>query len=431
MAWAQKPLTAKGVEPDPLLIGLDLNATRARAVYGTTQVTPRPLPLDGAQPDLPMVLSLEGRRLQVGRAGASLCRLSPHLACVDFLAALGQEQEWSAGRHRLDAARALTVVLEQLQPACTSAKGMVLAVPAYLSRAQAVLLPQLAEKARLPLLGSVSTTLACALEACVLQPWAGTALVLDVDDHALIASTVIADGQQVWIHATQYWPHLSLRAWKGRLLDCVADRCIRQSRRDPRDSPAAEQSLYDQLEEALNLSGQGRIVELLIQTANWYQNLLVRPEEMLAFCDRLVRQTLREIQGMLTASAARTQLHGLFLTQAAGRLPGLASALESLLLADVPTAQIEPLAVPQAQIEPDSDFGEDLLQGGDLPGRVTLLAADVVARMAHAVAARMYRGELPHGHLDLAVPLSRSEIPPPVTNPPRRSFRLFSVDPGT
>jgi hypothetical protein len=162
-------------------------------------------------------------------------------------------------------------------------------------------------------------------------------------------------------------------------------------------------------------------VELLIQTTNWYQNLLVRPEEMLAFCERLVRQALREVQGMLLASSANVQLRGVFVTQAANRLPGLASALEGLVLDDVPTAEVEP----------SGDFGEDLLQSNEVPGRVTFLAADVVARMAHGLAARMYRGELPHGHLDLAVPLSRSETPPPSGSPPKRSFRLFSADPGT
>ena len=46
----------------------------------------------------------------------------------------------------------------------------------------------------------------------------------------------------------------------------VADRCIRQSRRDPRDSASAEQALYDQLEDALESAAKGKTVDLLSQT---------------------------------------------------------------------------------------------------------------------------------------------------------------------
>src|SRR5262249_31707694 len=101
MGWARKSAPANRVEPEPTLIGLDLNATRARAVHGPAQTLPRLLPLAGTADDLPMVLSLQGRKAEVGQAGAALCRLLPHLTCLDFLANLGEPREWTAGRHRL------------------------------------------------------------------------------------------------------------------------------------------------------------------------------------------------------------------------------------------------------------------------------------------------------------------------------------------
>jgi hypothetical protein len=361
-----------------------------------------------------MILSLDGRRPQVGRAGASLCRLSPHLVCLDFLASLGESREWVVRRHRIDAARAVGLVFERLQPACAGGKGAVLSLPAYLTRAQAVLLGPLANKARLALLGSVSGPLAGALAAHAAEAWSGTAVVIDADDHALTASTVVADDEQLWIHATQSWPHFNLRAWKGRLLDKVSDRCIRQSRRDPRDSAAVEQSLYEQLERALGVGG--RTVELLIQTTNWYQNLLIQPEEMLAACDGLVRQARNEIQAMLSASPARDSLRTVLVTAAAGRLPGFVDAMQELVREVVP---------PRA-LDASDDFGEDLMPNGHGPVRVTVLAADAAARAAHSVAARMHRGELPRGHLDLALPLPRAESQ---AAPGKRTFRLFSADP--
>ncbi len=96
------------------LIGLDLNASRARAIQGENHGSgphiPMALPLDGNERELPLALSLEERQPRVGRAGAGLCRKSPHLACLDFLPYLGDSRIWSAGRHRLDAAGALALL---------------------------------------------------------------------------------------------------------------------------------------------------------------------------------------------------------------------------------------------------------------------------------------------------------------------------------
>src|SRR5207253_6349978 len=121
-------------------------------------------------------------------------------------------------------------------------KGMVLAVPDYLSREQGMLLPASATKARLPLLGAVSASLAAALSTFASSPWSGPAVLLDVDDHAFGCALLISDQQEtprtlvkeaddavaddaatlsrVHVHAL---PHLGVRAWKSRLLDAVAD----------------------------------------------------------------------------------------------------------------------------------------------------------------------------------------------------------------
>src|SRR5256886_15424367 len=72
-----------------------LPVSRARAVAGVRGVPPRVLPLDAPHADLPLAISLEGRRPEVGRAGLALCRQSPHLVCLDFLAALRSEEHTS------------------------------------------------------------------------------------------------------------------------------------------------------------------------------------------------------------------------------------------------------------------------------------------------------------------------------------------------
>src|SRR5947209_17179226 len=121
-------MTHNGV---PALTGFDLNATRMRAVSGTPGTPPHTLPLDGAQAELPMALSLEGRAPVIGRPALGLCRLLPHVACLDFLGCLGEEREWSAGRHRLNAGDALALVFERLRPLCANTKGLAFALPAY------------------------------------------------------------------------------------------------------------------------------------------------------------------------------------------------------------------------------------------------------------------------------------------------------------
>src|SRR5438552_2104582 len=213
MAWPQKPVAVKRPELAAILAGFDLNATRARAVHGPVQLEPRILPLDEDRDELPMVLSLENRRPQVGRAGAALCRQSPHLTCCDFLAALGEKREWAAGRYRLNASKATAAVFERLQASCTDTKGLVVALPGYLTRTQVTLLTPLAQKARWPLLGSVQAPLAAALAIHAVHPWSGLALVLDADDHALTVTTVFADGEQLYVQAAQAVPHLNLCAW--------------------------------------------------------------------------------------------------------------------------------------------------------------------------------------------------------------------------
>src|SRR5262245_41409631 len=183
MAWGSwsrsKPESAHGV-----VVGLDLNATRVRAAYGPAAgAAPRGLVLDDPHPDLPMVVSLEKRSAEVGRAGVGLVRRLPHLAVRDFLPALGHDRVWTAGRHCLDAAAAVVLVGERLRPALSGQHALAVAVPAYLSLQQVTLLTAALERARLPVLGTA--TVPVAVVATHADSRYGTALVVDADGHAL------------------------------------------------------------------------------------------------------------------------------------------------------------------------------------------------------------------------------------------------------
>lgn len=386
------------------LIGLDLNATRARAIQGEISGSgpqaPLALPLDGDERELPLALSLEERHPRVGRAGASLCRRSPHLACVDFLPYLGDGRLWIGGRHRLDAAGALALVCAHLQHRFGRAEGVTVTPPAYFSAAQAALLADVAGRARWRLLGSVPAPVAAALAAHVYLPWSGQAVVIDLDGAALILSAVSVRDDQVHLRHVHLVPRLGRGVWLGRLLDGAALRCIRLSRRDPRESAETEQALFDQLSAVLDSGGE-EPAEMVLQTPHWYQHLQFSPTELSVICAPLVERTLAEIRRFLADIAELDSIGTVLLTGSAARLPGLTAAIEEQIL--------QPDAMPPLD-EENADFGEGLIDDNGLPARVHVLDDDAVARAAFDVALRQQRGDLPHGHLDgIALPRSAAD----------------------
>jgi hypothetical protein len=332
------------------------------------------------------------------------------LACAHFLGHLGTDHQWSAGRHRLDAARALALVFDRLGTTLAGPQGVALAVPAYLSVPQAETTGAAAMRAKLPVFGIVPTPLAAALIAYAEQPWSGAALVADIDDHALTWSVVQIEGGLAQLLATEAWPLLSLRAWRERLLDVLADRCVRQSRRDPRDSGDAEQSLYEQIDPILEVCRHGQMAEAAVQTTQWYQNLVVQPGELADACVLLVRQSVDAMSALQTAILRPGATGAALLTDAVARLPGLAAAIEKV--ASPP---------PTSPMEAEDDFSAGLLDAMNLErASLYLLTADAVARAAHALASGWQRRELPPGRIE-AAPL----LPPPSPDagPPRLHFR--------
>jgi hypothetical protein len=381
----------------PILVALDLNATRVQAVSDAGDGEPEALLLEGMRADLPLAVCLEGRHMQVGSAGLAHRRAVPHFVCLGFLPHLGTTRTWTAGRHRLDASKALGLVFDHLQPACSQAKGILLVLPAYLNETQRQAVLKLAEKARWKVLGTVAAPLAAILAGQTdRQPWSGLTFVLDADEHAMTWSAVTCVDGQARLLATQTQSRLSTTAWMERLLDSVADRCVRQSRRDPRDSAPTEQALYDQLDAALDLCQSRQMADLVIQTANWCQNLVWRPDDPATACAPLAAQALDEMRDLEEQHGSPVHV---LVTAAAARLPGLVPLLNEALWQPTPEEVIE--------MKPSSDFGEGLMQD-DAPSTahapLTVLAARSPTLAAHTVLVRLFRNELPRGNVS-AVPL--------------------------
>jgi hypothetical protein len=394
---------------------------------------PLTFPLDPPGQDLPMVLSLERHPPQVGRCGQRLVRNQPHLTCRNFLADLGVKgpgaRYWQAGRHQLDSSQALGVVWQRLGLACARTTGVVVSLPPYLSRPQADLLRHLGIKHKVSLLGSLPSLLAAALAGYAEQTWLGSVVVVDIDDHALAIGLVRAVEGEAHLLEARHFPQLGLKVWQDRLINALADNCVLQSRRDPRDVPLAEQSLFEQLDALLDAGLYGRMIQLGIQAPQWYQNLLVRPEETSAFCAHLARQAAREVDAFYQMVPAEEVPPSMLLTAQAGRLPGLAMLLRSYMEEMV----LEPQGMLAKQrLVAEEDFGEGLIQhsSGQIAG-VALLAAEAVARAAHGVGAFFQRGDCPRGHLEAVAPLP---LPHPLeAGPPRVNFQgqdFFLTDPS-
>jgi len=407
------------------LVGLDLNATRARAVRATVRtplgLVAQALPLEDTGSSLPLALHLELRQPTVGSHAARLARQQPHLVCDNFLPHLGTPRQWTFGRHKLDAAAALRLVFEALGVRFGPTEAVAAVLPEYLSGPQVAQLAGLTHKLKWKLLGSVPVGVGATLAAHAKLPWSGSLLVVDADDHALSCSAVVLTPERATWLTGGYLPTLGLGTWMRRLLDGTAQRCIRLSRRDPRDCPAADQDLYLQLRRLIDKPpSSDDLLSLVLNTAQWSQHLMIRPSELTGFCVPLLQQALQliaQVNQALLGAAQAGPLAGVILTPLAAGLPGLRLALERSLVAPPP----EPTF--------DDDLGAGLLEADGLAPRVHVLGPDDLAQAAAGLAELFRAGRVAQGHRD-TVPLLRPHLDD--VGPPRVHFagRDYQLGPG-
>jgi hypothetical protein len=392
MIWSRKPAP---IHDRTRAVGLDLTASRIRAEAVASKS--RALVLDEPDAELLLFASGERRSLEVGRAGFAACRRLPHLVCSNFLPSLGQPREWRLGRHTLVAESALGLAFDKIRkPVTAETDAIALALPVYLAPAQVTRATAAAGRSRLPLKGTAVGALALAADRAhtlltgkpaapepaeadwvvPLRPAAGgpgAVVVIDADEFALSAALVAVEGDVVRMVGSAVWPRLAAKAWKDRLLDAVADRCVRLCRRDPRDSAEAEQALYEQLDEAIDRARAGQRLSLCVRTAHWFQDVIQQPEEFEAHCSQLARSAGDCARDFTNGIGLAEPPRAVWLTDAAGRLPGLVRAVH----ANTPEGTA-----------------------------VEVLPPGAVAAAAAALVPRWLAAELPRAHLDgvIAVP---------------------------
>ena len=377
-------------------VGIDLTSTRIRTVVSGSGPD-RPILLDAPDIDLSLVVNLDRKPLDVGRVGYAAIRKAPHHVCANFLPYVTESKSWKAGRQSLSADAALGVAFAKIAPGIVNeAEAIGLAIPAYLTPPQAMACAGTAAANKLPIAGTVVASLAVVAERAdaILKgdPHAeetddrpgivpirfgpggpGSAVVIEVDDHALSASVVWVDRGEARLLLTAAWPKLSLRAWKDCLIDSISDRCVRLCRRDPRDSADAEQSLFEQLDAAMEQATTNRPAAFHLRAAHWYQDLVQQPSEFDAVCLPFVNRVITGLTELIYSSGVPAPPRAIWTTFAASKLPGLATAI---------------------------------YENSAESTTVATLSADAVAAAAARLAPRWLTGELPRTHLDAIIPIA-------------------------
>ena len=403
MLWSRKPAP---VHDRSRLVGIDLTASRIRATsVGGGKV--RPLVLEAPAEELLLFFACDRRSPVLGRAGFGLCRKAPFAVVSNFLASLTHGQEFQAGRQVMTAEVATELALARIrEPITAESEAAAIVVPSYLTPPQVASLVKAGTRAKLPLKGTVSAPLAVAAHRAAailagkptpqgtpittgvipMRPpttGPGAVVVIDVDEFALSAGVVAIERENARLVASATWPRVSLKSWKEHLLAALADRCVRLCRRDPRDSAEAEQALFEQLDDALDRTRAGQRVNLTVRTAHWFQDLALQPEELEGHCTALARFAAESVRDLILGATLPVPPRLVWLTHAAGRLPG---------------------------------FGRALHQNTPESTSVEILPAGALGHAGAALIPRWQSGDLPRTHLDTLLPLALVS-PAPATQP--------------
>jgi hypothetical protein len=143
--------------------------------------------------------------------------------------------------------------------------------------------------------------------------------------------------------------------------------------------------LFDQIEGAIERARTGQRLSLSVRSTHWYQDLTLAPTDLDAMCTTLCRTAGEEIRRVIAAINEPEPPRAIWLTNDAGRLPGLAATLHHDMAERTNVRVLHPEA-----------------------------AAAAVANLIE----RWSGGELPRTHLDTAIPLpprqgARAAGPPP------------------
>jgi hypothetical protein len=305
---------------------VDINGSRARAVAGAEESGPQIVALDGTRSELAMAIRLDGRRSEPGRAAMAICRQHPHLTMSDYLWKLGDHHPRANHQGLISPERGLALVAGSLREPLSGCDHLGLCLPAYLSETQAMQCRSAIAKARFRISGTIPSALALALAGRSKNEDRDFATV-EVDSHGLTFGHVEAGEYGLRLADHHVVGGLGMNAWWDAILNGIAEICIRQNRRDFRDSGAAEQGIFGQLDDVICAASEGELIEIVIRTRQWCQNLILRPDQINAMCEPLALCAGRAMAEWLQKRTADRARQVIMSDEAASR-PGLKAAIQ-------------------------------------------------------------------------------------------------------
>jgi hypothetical protein len=245
--------------------------------------------------------------------------------CADFLPNLGQDQRRPRRPEAISPARALALVALRLREPLSECDRLWLCLPGYLSEPQAMECGAALAKTRLRILGVIPSAVALAMAARA-ESEERTFVTVEVDSHCLTFGRVEAseDGLRLAEHHVALG--LGMNAWWEAMLNGIAEICIRQNRRDFRDCGTAEQGIFGQLDDVVSAASRGELIEIVIRTKQWCQNLILRPEQINAMCAPVALCGANALAEWLEEKALRS--NSVILSDDAASRPGLKTAIE-------------------------------------------------------------------------------------------------------
>ncbi len=273
--------------------------------------------------DSPGFALLENGKPTVGRSAAKKAYLLPSQVSTRFwdeLSTTPLPRTLDPGMTHADLVYAhLATIWEAERNRCD---GVILAVPAFYSRAQLELLLGITRAIQMPVVGLVDIGVAGAWQQTV--GWR-TALHLDIYLHR-VALSRLAVHPEIARTATHASPAVGMIALDKTWVSAIARRFVRETRFDPQHGGQTEQTLHDELPRLLrNLHAQSTAMATLAFGARTFSVTLSRDELARAASDMY-----RHILALVTPHLAEPGPVGVLLSAHLTGLPGLSERLSAL-----------------------------------------------------------------------------------------------------
>lgn len=280
---------------------VELSGRWLRAWHGLSDGGVQPVSLSAQGPRLPLAIAHMGRRWQFGWPAWHLHRQEPRQVLTDFLPQCHRQQTWYVGGRRLKARQVMEMLAETLRPFASEVGRGLWLVPAYVvEKETAAFLQREMQRAGVPCHAVIWQDLVWLLAGLTEGLPAGGLCLIDVDELAAVVSLAeiqpaVAGASpgccsgELWMRQRHLVRELGQRVWLERVMLAACEIAIRDLRRDPRRSPQADQSLYEQIEAHWPTLAQ-REHTITIRATDFHCPLILRPELVLRSCAVLARQ---------------------------------------------------------------------------------------------------------------------------------------------